>query len=327
MKFLVIGLGSMGKRRIRLLKNNYKNIELIGVDTKIERREEVEKIFNINTYDNLNLAIQNENLDAVLVCTHPIYHSEIILNCLNKDINIFTEINLVRDRYDEIISLANSKKLKLFLSSTFLYRKEINFIKEKSLREKNITYRYHIGQYLPDWHPWENYNDFFVGDKKTNGCREIFAIELPWIIETFGEVEEIFTIKNKVSSLNIDYFDNYSVILKHKNGNVGTLNVDVVSRKATRSFEMYNENVHIFWDGTPESLKEYDCNEKLLKNINLYKNIDKDNKYSDSIIENAYLEELEGFIKYLNDDDSFVRYSFEKDKYILSLIDKIEGDN
>lgn len=39
MKFLVVGLGSMGKRRIRLLKSNYNNIELIGVDTKEDRKK------------------------------------------------------------------------------------------------------------------------------------------------------------------------------------------------------------------------------------------------------------------------------------------------
>ena len=35
-----------------------------------------------------------------------------------------------------------------------------------------------LGQYLPDWHPWESYKSFFVSNKKTNGCRELFAIEL-----------------------------------------------------------------------------------------------------------------------------------------------------
>ena len=44
-----------------------------------------------------------------------------------------------------------------------------------------VNYIYHIGQYLPDWHPWENYKNFFVGDKRTGGVREIFGIDLPWL--------------------------------------------------------------------------------------------------------------------------------------------------
>lgn len=327
MKFIVVGLGSMGKRRIRLLNSNYNNIELIGVDTKDDRKKEVEKLFNIKTYNNLDKAIEIEKPGAVLVCTSPIYHSEIILKCLGKNINIFTEINLLDKNYDDIISLAKSRNLKLFLSSTFLYRNEIKYIKERTIKEKNLTYRYHVGQYLPDWHPWESYKDFFVGEKATNGCRELFAIELPWIIDTFGEIESINVVKNKVTSLEIDYFDNYVVVLKHKNGNIGTLNIDVVSRKPIRSFEVYSENIHLFWKGTPNSLKEFNIESKDLENIKVYDEVEKDNRYSENIIENAYLDELDAFIKYLNGDDSFVRYSFEKDKHTLSIIDKIEGDN
>ncbi|MDE6927475.1 MAG: hypothetical protein K2P06_01985, partial [Muribaculaceae bacterium] len=66
-------------------------------------------------------------------------------------------------------------------------------------------YIYHVGQYLPEWHPWENYQDFFVGDKRTNGCREIMAIEFPWLIETFGEIREVSVLHDKMSHLNIDY--------------------------------------------------------------------------------------------------------------------------
>lgn len=327
MKFLGVGLGSMGKRRIRLLKFNYSNIELIGVDTKEDRKKEVEKLFNIKTYKNLDRAIEKENPVAVLVCTSPIYHSEIILKCLDKNINIFTEINLLDKNYDDIIASAKSRNLKLFLSSTFLYRNEIKYIKEKTIKEKNLTYRYHVGQYLPDWHPWESYKDFFVGYKVTNGCRGLFAIELPWIIDTFGEIEGLSFIKNKVTNLEINYHDNYVVVLKHKNGNIGTLNIDVVSRKAIRNFEVYNENIHLFWDGTPNSLNEFNIESKVMKNIKVYKEVEKDNRYSENIIENAYLDELDAFIKYLNGDDSFIRYSFEKDKYTLSIIDEIEGED
>lgn len=327
MKFLVVGLGSMGKRRIRLLKSNYSNIELVGVDTKEDRKKEAEKLFNIKTYDNLDKAIEIENPGAVLVCTSPIYHSEIILKCLHKNINIFTEINLLDKNYDDIISLAKSRNLKLFLSSTCLYRNEIKYIKERTTKERNLTYRYHVGQYLPDWHPWESYKDFFVGYKATNGCRELFAIELPWIIDAFGKIESINVVKNKVTNLEIDYPDNYVVVLKHKNGSIGTLNVDVVSRKAIRSFEVYNENIHLFWEGTPDTLNEFNIESKTLENIKVYDEVEKDNRYSENIIENAYLDELDAFIKYLNGDDSLVRYSFEKDKYTLSIIDEIEGDN
>ena len=88
-----------------------------------------------------------------------------ILNLNSKGIyNIFTELNLSTNLYDEIIKIEKEKKGILFLSSTLLYRKEIQYIKNIILNDKTKkNYNYHVGQYLPDWHPWENYNDFFIG--------------------------------------------------------------------------------------------------------------------------------------------------------------------
>ena len=49
MKFLVVGLGSMGKRRIRnLIALNQK--EIIGFDTKQERCLEVTEKYEITTF-------------------------------------------------------------------------------------------------------------------------------------------------------------------------------------------------------------------------------------------------------------------------------------
>ena len=123
------------------------------------------------------------------------------------------------------------------------------------MQDERLNYTYHIGQYLPDWHPWENYKDFFVVDKRTNGCREIFAIELPWLTEVFGNVKDIIVRKSKISSLNIDYDDNYMVILEHESGHKGMLAVDIVSRKAVRNLEVFGESLYLSWDGSAEGLK------------------------------------------------------------------------
>ena len=41
MKLLVIGLGSMGKRRVRLLKEYDTSIEVIGLDKQEKRRKSI----------------------------------------------------------------------------------------------------------------------------------------------------------------------------------------------------------------------------------------------------------------------------------------------
>ncbi len=47
MNILVIGLGSMGKRRIRLIKELYSEFVIYGVDGRQDRCDEVKGLFNI----------------------------------------------------------------------------------------------------------------------------------------------------------------------------------------------------------------------------------------------------------------------------------------
>ena len=99
-------------------------------------------------------------------------------------------------------------------------------------------YTYHVGQYLPDWHPWESYKDFFVGNKETNGCREILAIEMPWIVHIFGEIESVIYSKSRITELDIEFEDVYMLIINHKNGTIGSLIVDVVACEPVRDLRI-----------------------------------------------------------------------------------------
>lgn len=325
MRVVVIGLGSMGKRRIRLIRKYNKSIEIVGIDLSEERRKICSKEFNIETFDNLAEIISVYEINCAFICTAPLSHSELINCCLSEGMNVFTELNLISEGYDSNIALAKQKNLVLFMSSTFLFREEIKKIKTLvNGANCKLNYSYHIGQYLPDWHPWESYKDFFVGDKRTNGCREIFAIELPWLIDTFGEIEKVDVVKSKMSSLSIDYNDNYLVLVQHKSGHKGTLNVDVVSRKAVRNFEVFGEQLYLNWNGSPTGLYVYDYETKTDVNIQLYKEIDQLDNYSSFVVENAYSSEIICFFKAVTEGEIPV-YNFEKDKYILEIIDRIEG--
>ena len=324
MNVAVVGLGSMGKRRIRLLKKYSETINIIGVDLEEARRNDAKQEYGIQVTDNLEKLIENKKISAVFVCTAPLSHNAIITTALSHKADVFTEINLVSDGYDKNIALAKENGVVLFLSSTFLYRDEIGYIEKqvKSLDE-NVNYSYHIGQYLPDWHPWEHYNNFFVGNKKTNGCREIFAIELPWLTKVFGEIKNIQVIKGKTTSLDIDYNDTYFVVLEHKNGNKGSLAVDVVSRKAVRNLEVYGEHLYMSWDGSPLGLYQYDLEQKKDNQIKLYDEVDHQEQYSSFVIENAYYNEIVSFFEVIDKKKDAI-HTFKTDKEILGWIDKIE---
>ena len=322
---VVIGLGSMGKRRIRLLKKGGYADEVIGVDAREDRRTECNELHGIKTYESIEQALkENEDVQSAFVCTAPLSHNVIIKECLENNLNVFTELNLVTDGYDDNILLAKEKNKTLFLSSTFLYRDEISYIREKVKSvDRPYNYMYHVGQYLPDWHPWENYKDFFVGNNRTNGCRELLAIELPWICETFGKIKDFYITKDKMTNLKIDYKDNYMINITHSNGNKGLLLVDVVSPVAVRRLEVYSEKFYVSWNGTPESLDMYDESENKLKHVDLGNDIERIENYRAFIIENAYENEIREFFDVVNGKRSQL-YGFEKDKKILDLIDKME---
>ncbi|MEK4325856.1 Gfo/Idh/MocA family oxidoreductase [Paenibacillus sp. FSL R7-0312] len=325
MNIVVIGLGSMGKRRIRLIQKYNDQYKIFGIDFSEERRKASEEEYGIETYTNVDELLLKTPVDCAFICTSPLSHSGIISSCLEKNLHVFTELNLVTDEYDENTLLALENNKILFLSSTFLYRQEVKRIKQLVTESDCLlNYTYHIGQYLPDWHPWENYKDYFVGDKRSNGCREIFAIELPWLTDVFGAISKVNVMKSKISSLDIDYNDNYMVMVDHVNGHKGMLAVDVVSRKAVRNFELFGEELFLQWDGSAEGIRVYDIERKEEKRIQLYETVDQLEQYSKFVVENAYFEEIVSFFAAIEKGEEPL-YNFSKDKVILNLIDEIEA--
>jgi predicted dehydrogenase len=325
MNIIVVGLGSMGKRRIRLLKENH-DIELIGIDSQEARCQEVKEKFGIKCYSSIYEAVASEKIDAAVISTSPLSHASIIKECLENNLHVFTEINLVQDSYDENIKLAKDKGLVLFLSSTLLYRKETQTIINKLRNVKcPLNYIYHVGQYLPDWHPWENYNNYFIGNPKTNGCREIMAIDFPWIVTAFGPIKSVYAVKSKCTSLNICYNDNYLITLEHENGDKGVFAVDVVARKPYRHIDIYGEQFQLSWNGTADSLCEYNIKEKKEEKIEMDDASEHIEGYAAFITENPYREEIKSFLRKIQDTKYIPVWDFEKDKTILDLIDKIEA--
>lgn len=323
---VVIGLGSMGKRRTRIVRSLYPDFDVVGVDMSVERRKDFADEFSLPVFASLKEALENRNIDAAIISTSPLAHGDIANECLQHGLHVFTEINLQPYRYEENMRLAQANHVQLFLSSTFLYRKETQFIHQevKAVNEP-LSYIYHVGQYLPDWHPWEDYRNYFVAKRESNACRELLAIEMPWLINTFGKIESLQVVSDKMSELDLPYHDNYMLMIKHVSGHKGMLAVDVVSREAVRDFSVYGEHLFIKWDGTPQGLQSKNLENGELTLVQLYEDdtARHDDNYSRNIIENAYESEIEAFVSTIRADKKPV-YGYADDAETLSWIDKIE---
>ena len=110
---LVIGLGSMGKRRARLLKRARPQAALCGVDLSPARREEAEAL-GIRAYESLEAALAAKAPRAAFVCTAPVTHAAIIARLLQAGVPVFTELNLVDDGYDELTAAARERACRCF---------------------------------------------------------------------------------------------------------------------------------------------------------------------------------------------------------------------
>ncbi len=323
MKVVVVGMGSMGKRRIRLLKKYDENITIYGVDSSKIRQEEAHKLYGVIICQDIKEAVE-EGATCAFVSASPLAHASIIKECLERGLNVFTELNVVSDGYSENQKLAKEKRKVLFLSSTFLYRLEIKYIRQRVEKTGGkFAYFYHVGQWLPDWHPWENYKDFFVFNKRTNGVREIMVRELPWLTETFGDIESWSIEMSNISSLKVDYPDAYFMILNHDSGTRGVVLMDVVARKSSINLEVISENLYLTWDGTPTGVKEYDIANKEEKSIHLYDTYEHNDKYAKNIIEDAYANEIVAFFNQVNSGVEPI-YNFEKDQRVLDIMDGLE---
>ena len=323
-RILICGLGSMGKRRLKILKSLLPEAQICGVDPRQDRREEAGTQFGIPAGADFKTVFGTYTPNTVFACGPPLTHTDIVTYSLAHGADTFSELNLNAGGYKEIVELAEKNGRTAFLSATFLYKKEVEWIIARLENTDKISYRYHTGQYLPDWHPWESYSDFFVANKETSAVREIMSIEFPWIIKAFGEVVDYKAMKYKMSHLDLPYDDTLHLLITHANGSVGVLSFDCVSVKPERKLEVYTDRFFFEWQGTPGSLAEYEVGTKKMRPIQLYEEVISDDQYEDFIVENPYIEEIRDFFYLIRHREKKQRYDYGQDRYVLALIDQIE---
>lgn len=320
MKFLVVGLGSMGKRRIRNLKQLSQN-DIIGFDTKEERCKESQTKYSIPTFTDLSFALK-EKPHVMIISTPPDLHMKYAKIAIENKLHFFTEASVVQEEMSEIIELLKISDIIGLPSCTMRYHPivlQVNALINSNKIGKPLSFMYHSGQYLPDWHPWEDYRAFYVSKKETGACREIVPFELIWIISTFGDIASLIATKTKVSNLDVDIDDIYSILLEFKNGMQGNLTVDVIARFPFRQLKILGESGVITADWSERIIKYY-TNEQGWNTILI-----DDGKIEQNYIhgDGPYVEEIRNFIKTIKKEIS-QPYTFELDLKILKLLESIE---
>lgn len=327
MKFLVVGLGSMGKRRVRnLLALEHKDI--IGCDFRADRREEASQKYGIKTFDCVEAAFVESLPDAVVISLPPDRHLEYVKKAVDRGIACFIEAS-VTDA-DGLLALAKTISANggpvVAPSCTMRYFpapiKTAEIVKSGKLG-KIYSINYHVGQYLPDWHPWENINEFYVSKRQTGGCREIVPFELTWLNQLFGQPSPISCFKSKLSNLDADIDDVYHSMMRYPTGAVLNLTIDVLSRpKATRKMQIIGSEGLLTYDGDTNSLKWCNVTCPDWQEVNLVSGtVEKNYIYP----EEPYILEMADFIKAVEmRDASLFPNSLEEDVRVLRVLYELE---
>ncbi len=312
----------MGKRRIRNLRAISAG-EIIGFEIQEQRRAEVEKEYSIMAYAGFDEALAQKP-DAVIISTPPNLHMQYALEAAQRGLHFFMEASVVLDKdMDKLISLCKDKPLVAAPSATMRFHPSIQVMKrlmDEGAIGKVLAFNYHSGQYLPDWHPWEDYRKYYVAKHETGGCREIVPFELSWITWLMGPVRNISCILGKLTKLEIDIDDIYQLLLQFESGAIASMQVDVISRVAYRYFKMVSEEGVIVWDWNRRMVSLYTASSKEWKEYP---------QSSGKVVEgyvmedDMYVSEMQHFVGAIQGKHKYM-YSLEDDKRILELLNAAE---
>ena len=326
MSYYVIGLGSMGKRRVRcLMALGVKAEDIWGFDTREDRCNETKEKYGINICTD-DSQLDFGTLDAVIVSLPPDKHKIGVDVAVKYNKPVFVEASVI---LDEVVDIKKSSE-NIFVapSCTFMFHpmiKEIRKILRSGKLGKVTNFSYHSGQYLPDWHPWEDVNDFYVSNKETGGAREIVPYELTWMTEMFGFPKAIKGYYRKTAETGCDIDDSYASCLDYGDM-IGTLLVDVVSRYPARNLIINCQNGQIQWKWDQNRIEVFDVATGETSFVEQQKQIHEDG-YSDMIGEQMYIDEIKAFLDGIKDSTLYPN-SLDKDIKVLELLNGIEeSDN
>jgi len=295
-KLMVIGLGSMGRRRCRnLLSLGYDDI--LGFDIRKDRRIGAEKLAGITSEFNLT------GVDAVIISTPPDMHKQYVEVCLEAGIPCFMESNTFDWGINEVEEKAEKANVLVAPSCTLRYYSLVQKMKEilvkKELGEP-WAFTAHCGQYLDQWHPWEKISDFYMSTEKYGGVWEMMQYELVYLTCLFGYPLHVDGNKDWVSDLKIVDPHIATLIMKFVEGRqvFGTLTADVISKKFIRECKIMCSKGVMIWDASDDqegTLKIFDDDGVLARTIWAdEKKIERG--YNPVIKEEPYEKELKAFI-------------------------------
>lgn len=322
MKALVIGLGSMGRRRVRCLRQlGVQHIE--GFDLRADRRAQAAQEYGIPVREQL-AAADLRGFDVLVISTPPDHHHTAIAWAIAAGKPCFVEASVIRDPLPALDAQARAAGVLVAPSCTLRFHpaiRDITRLVRSGAYGKPCNFSYHCGQYLPDWHPWEKVTDYYVSNPATGGAREIVPFELTWIVDALGWPTGVQGTKLRTTDVGAPIDDTYAAVLRF-DGFVGTLVVDVVARQAVRKLTLNFERASLSWDWDSGVVRVWEAEPGRMLELHQPRTAAHAG-YHQNIGEAMYVAEVEAFLAAAQGRGTFP-HSLQDDIRVLSLLEEIE---
>ena len=316
----------MGQRRIRNLKA-IGNIEIVGTDTRLDRRKNAEEKFSIFTYSTVEESMDKFKPDAFIISTPPNQHMDYAFLGFENGIHCFIEASVTDSaEIGELSQKSLNKKIIMAPSCTMKYfpgPKKIKELLDSNAIGKVQFVNYQTGQYLPDWHPWEMIEDYYVSQRETGGAREIVPFELTWLNPLFGDPTPRNCTIKKLSNLNADIDDFYHFLIEYDTGVIANIQIEVLSRPvATRELRIIGSEGQITYSGESNMVRIANLNNPNWKTFPLLT----------GTVQNGYINPEEPYIAELTDfltsvreqNQDFFPNNLHLDFKVLNLLNELE---
>lgn len=263
MKILVAGLGSIGQRHVRNLRN-IAPVEIIAYRRRNQPLPEDLRGPWLREFTDLDAALA-ERPTAALVCGPPRGQVDVAMRAASAGLHLFIEkpISDSLAGTSELLQEVTERKLVTLVGFNLRFHPQVQILKDLIARGtlgKIVSIRAEVGQYLPDWHPDEDYRQGYSARRDLGGGAILDLIhEIDLVRNLGGEVTEVSAFAGHVSSLEITSEDVAELILRFASGAIGNVHVDYVQRKLGRTCKVIGDKGTAIWDFPANEVRVFEA--------------------------------------------------------------------
>lgn len=251
MKILIAGFGSIGRRHFR---NLYALDERDFIFLRSKRSTlPDDEIAEYPVEIDIASALAHQP-DAVVISNPTAMHLDVAIPAAEAGCDLFLEkpISHSMDRVDELEAAVNRGGGQVLVGFQFRYHPQLGQISNLLADEaigRPISAGVHWGEYLPGWHPWEDYRKGFSARADLGGGVILTLTHpLDYLRWLMGDVSALWAFCGQIDELEIQVESVAEIGMRFNNGVLGTVHLDYIQRPHTHRLEIVGTLGTIRWD-------------------------------------------------------------------------------